>query len=224
MKIKMVVAALGLAMAVSAPAQAQPGSTGPLMDRDNDVSCVANLSGFNSSLLVRCGGSFRGNPVQNAPGDIDILNWLAETPTVADPGPSDGGGMTDPYFLEARNSNGLGAYLNLSNDIGQKSGRIAFTNDVSGSFALVLKGGNYFSIFVFEGADELDGVDFVMNGVGDNIPALSNISLYGGGGDVDPFCFGDDCQPTSVPEPSSFAMMFAGLLGLGVAARRRRNA
>ncbi len=104
-------------------------------------------------------------------------------------------------------------------------GTLNFDSPQFGYFALILKGSTAYSGYLFNaGAAGMSSVDFNMAGTAVNannvVQGLSHARLLSiqspAGG-----CVG--CEPNIVPEPSSFALMFGGLLGMGVAARRRRN-
>jgi len=209
MKIKMVAAALGFAMVASAPAQAQFTSVSPNCDWLSATSPLT-FPGFVPTPYA-CFGAFAGNSdMPSVQGDITtFLN-------------SQSAAITRGSTFSLNES-----YLAGFDEA--PSGTIDFSQSVGGVFALALKGSNQFSIYLFDVATPINSLDFVMNGVAltpggpMNPQDLSNVSMWLGTGGTNPFCVGDNCFPTSVPEPSSLAMMFVGLVGVGAAARRRRR-
>lgn len=109
----------------------------------------------------------------------------------------------------------------FSNGSAATSGRLNFDLPITGAYVLGLKAGNGFSLYQFTNQVGDTYVDFMTDGAkvnGRDIPGgLSHAALWV-----------DETSTTTtttsvVPEPSTYALMFAGLFAVGFAARRRRK-
>jgi PEP-CTERM motif len=192
--LKTAAAALVL-MAVSSPAQAQFTLSG--------LSC--NNGGAMAFMgAINCAGAFNGNLGGNPTNRANVLSQLNT---------SFGGSHTLVGFSNATPF----AFSNNPNT--QTQGTLNFTNTVYGTFVLGLKSSTHFSFYQFDaGQAGMNSVSFTTIGTSVNgngaAQNLSHAALY-----QDPSL----SIRTVVPEPSTYAMMFGGMLALGVAARRRRK-
>jgi hypothetical protein len=109
---------------------------------------------------------------------------------------------------------------------GASSGTLTFLAAPTQPFFLALKAGNRFSFFYFDQGLPINAISYTTNGVDVNgrnaVPAgLSHATYYTQGGFTPP---NNGTPPiTTVPEPSTYLLMAAGLAGLAVASRRRRR-
>ena len=147
-----------------------------------------------------CLGSFDQNNLNQ-----DLTNALASfgAGTLAFRGSSNDPGTFGPF---------------TSNPTGV-TGTLTFDASLSGPFVLILKAGNQFSMYYFANLTSTSSLVYDTKGTNLNSSGgangLSHASLYGG-------TFGSSTN--IVPEPSTYALMATGMIGLVGFARRRRQA
>lgn len=194
MKLNKLVAAAAMLLGMSSTAQAQLVATG----LDCDHNGVLAYMGASA-----CSGAWRGN-VNNQLPDINAkISSLW------------GGNYT---LLGYSNETNNGPFQNGPS---ANNGTLTFDGYITGEFIVALKAGNAFSLYRFTGQTNAHTINFKTDGVqvnGNDIAAgLSHAALF-----ADP---STSITTTSVvPEPSTYALMGAGLFAVGFAARRRRKA
>lgn len=172
-------------------------------------------------------------PAQASPVPVDLNNCSATADITPDADACDGyfsnlntdGNEADTLFLaNVLNQWGLSLDPEYKDDNTSKgtsttslfdayAGRIDLLAPISGAFAIGIKAGNFLGLYYFDATRSFGAGDYFTFTIpsmeeGKNPPGLSHVSIFGGGG-------------TTVPEPTTLALLGLGLAGLGLSRRRK---
>jgi len=166
-------------------------------------ACGASVATTGNAGYLKCLGSFSGN-MDNQLGSI----W--DTMTAA-------GALWNTVAPAYVSSESFSAALNpfSQNEGANDDGTINFDAAQTGLFALGLKQGNGFALYLFDGAKVVGGISslaYDTNGVKAAKSQSFDLSHAGFFGAVSP-----------VPEPSAYAMMLAGLAVVTFTLKRRKG-
>ena len=161
------------------------------------ATCSSSDLGISSSYFIGC---FNWSGNTNDAGILAILNGTAPYSS----------GM--PWTFDTGNKSDSPGNGLFTGNPEMTSGTLTFDTPQSGWFGIGLKASDAVAVYVYNATAPVSSFSFSTAGVGSGEHDLSHAAFYDGSG------------LSVVPEPSTYALMAAGLSGLLALTRRRRSA
>ena len=169
----------------------------PVLAQPRQGACADALTMTASPFYLGCRGAFEGN-INGSASELTQLTGF-------------GGAWNVTWTWRGKSDDANDGPFTGDPPGSSATGTIGFDAPLSGLFVIGIKQSRFYSYYLFNATSPISSIPIDSRGTAPDNAGFSHVGLYQG-------------PSTVIPEPSTYALLGTGILGLlGVSARRRRK-